>query len=89
MTRFVYMPDASISADAIVAFNETEEQFENTLALVADVADLLNTAAYSPREHQRLCGQNQLSEQVSDRLQRLNHLFLSKQSRDRNAILVA
>jgi len=33
-----YMPDASISADAIVGFpGETEEQFENTLALVADV----------------------------------------------------
>jgi len=56
------MPDASISADAIVGFpNETEEQFENTLALVADIADLLNTAAIRRvREHPRLCGQNQL-----------------------------
>jgi len=42
-----YMPDASISADAIVGFpGETEEQFENTL--VADIGfDQLNT--YSPR----------------------------------------
>jgi tRNA-2-methylthio-N6-dimethylallyladenosine synthase len=46
-----YMPDASISADAIVGFpGETEEQFENTLKLTEDIEfDMLNTAAYSPR----------------------------------------
>jgi tRNA-2-methylthio-N6-dimethylallyladenosine synthase len=73
-----YMPDASISADAIVGFpGETEEQFENTLKLVEDIGfDMLNTAAYSPRPGTPAAlWQNQLSEEVkSDRLQRLNHL---------------
>ncbi|HEY9691691.1 MAG TPA: tRNA (N6-isopentenyl adenosine(37)-C2)-methylthiotransferase MiaB [Oculatellaceae cyanobacterium] len=73
-----YMPDASISADAIVGFpGETEEQFENTLKLVEDISfDLVNTAAYSPRPGTPAAvWDQQLSEQVkSDRLQRLNHL---------------
>ncbi|BCL37802.1 tRNA-2-methylthio-N(6)-dimethylallyladenosine synthase [Nostoc sp. MS1] len=73
-----YMPDASISADAIVGFpGETEEQFENTLKLVDDIGfDQLNTAAYSPRPGTPAAlWENQLSEEVkSDRLQRLNHL---------------
>lgn len=77
-----YMPDASISADAIVGFpGETEEQFENTLALVADIGfDQLNTAAYSPRPGTPAAvWENQLSEEVkSDRLQRLNHLVAIK-----------
>jgi tRNA-2-methylthio-N6-dimethylallyladenosine synthase len=73
-----YMPDASITADAIVGFpGETEEQFENTLKLVEDIGfDLVNTAAYSPRPGTPAAvWENQLSEEVkSDRLQRLNHL---------------
>lgn len=73
-----YMPDASISADAIVGFpGETETQFENTLQLVADIGfDLVNTAAYSPRPGTPAAlWDHQLSEEVkSDRLQRLNHL---------------
>ena len=73
-----YMPDASISADAIVGFpGETEAQFENTLKLVEDIGfDLLNTAAYSPRPGTPAAlWENQLSEEVkADRLQRLNHL---------------
>ncbi|YAF96341.1 MAG: tRNA (N6-isopentenyl adenosine(37)-C2)-methylthiotransferase MiaB [Nodularia sp. CChRGM 3473] len=73
-----YMPDASISGDAIVGFpGETEAQFENTLKLVEDIGfDLLNTAAYSPRPGTPAAlWTNQLSEEVkSDRLQRLNHL---------------
>ncbi|WP_017318242.1 tRNA (N6-isopentenyl adenosine(37)-C2)-methylthiotransferase MiaB [Mastigocladopsis repens] len=73
-----YMPDASISADAIVGFpGETEQQFENTLKLVEDIGfDLLNTAAYSPRPGTPAAvWDEQLSEEVkSDRLQRLNHL---------------
>jgi tRNA-2-methylthio-N6-dimethylallyladenosine synthase len=77
-----YMPDAAISADAIVGFpGETEEQFENTLKLVEDVAfDLLNTAAYSPRPGTPAAlWDNQLSEEVkSDRLQRLNRLVSVK-----------
>ena len=72
------MPDASISADAIVGFpGETEEQFENTLKLVDDIGfDQLNTAAYSPRPGTPAAlWENQLSEEVkADRLQRLNHL---------------
>lgn len=77
-----YMPDASISADAIVGFpGETEEQFENTLKLVEEIGfDQLNTAAYSPRPGTPAAlWENQLSEEVkSDRLQRLNHLVATK-----------
>lgn len=73
-----YMPDASISADAIVGFpGETEAQFENTLKLVEDIGfDLVNTAAYSPRPGTPAAiWESQLSEAVkADRLQRLNHL---------------
>ncbi|MDJ1180130.1 tRNA (N6-isopentenyl adenosine(37)-C2)-methylthiotransferase MiaB [Roseofilum sp. BLCC_M91] len=76
------MPDASISADAIVGFpGETEEQFEHTLELVEDIGfDQLNTAAYSPRPGtEAAVWENQLSEEVkSDRLQRLNHLVAIK-----------
>ena len=77
-----YMPDASISADAIVGFpGETEAQFENTLKLVDEIGfDLLNTAAYSPRPSTPAAlWINQVSEAVkSDRLQRLNHLVAIK-----------
>jgi tRNA-2-methylthio-N6-dimethylallyladenosine synthase len=76
------MPDASISADAIVGFpGETELQFENTLKLVEDIEfDLINTAAYSPRPNTPAATwDNQLPEQTkSDRLQRLNHLVSSQ-----------
>ncbi len=77
-----YMPDAAISADAIVGFpGETEEQFQNTLKLVEDIGfDQLNTAAYSPRPGTPAAlWENQLPEEVkSDRLQRLNHLVATK-----------
>lgn len=77
-----YIPDAAISADAIVGFpGETEAQFENTLKLVEDIGfDQLNTAAYSPRPGTPAAlWENQLSEEVkSDRLQRLNHLVGTK-----------
>jgi tRNA-2-methylthio-N6-dimethylallyladenosine synthase len=77
-----YMPDAAISADAIVGFpGETEAQFENTLKLVKDIGfDQLNTAAYSPRPGTPAAlWENQLDEEVkSDRLQRLNHLVALK-----------
>jgi tRNA-2-methylthio-N6-dimethylallyladenosine synthase len=76
------MPDASITADAIVGFpGETETQFENTLRLVDDIKfDLVNTAAYSPRPGTPAAiWENQLSEEVKDdRLQRLNHLVNQK-----------
>jgi len=77
-----YMPDAAISADAIVGFpGETEAQFQNTLKLVDDLGfDQLNTAAYSPRPGTPAARwANQLSEQEkADRLQRLNHLVASR-----------
>jgi tRNA-2-methylthio-N6-dimethylallyladenosine synthase len=77
-----YMPDASISADAIVGFpGETEVQFQNTLKLVAEIGfDQLNTAAYSPRPGTPAAHwENQLTEaEKSDRLQRLNHLVALK-----------
>jgi len=76
------MPDSAISADAIVGFpGETEEQFQNTLNLVADIGfDQLNTAAYSPRPNTpSALWDNQISEEEkSDRLQRLNHLVAIK-----------
>ncbi|WP_017718348.1 tRNA (N6-isopentenyl adenosine(37)-C2)-methylthiotransferase MiaB [Kamptonema formosum] len=77
-----YMPDASISGDAIVGFpGETEEQFEKTLQIVGDIGfDLVNTAAYSPRPNTPAAlWENQVSEEVkADRLQRLNHLVSIK-----------
>ncbi len=77
-----YVPDAAISADAIVGFpGETEEQFQNTLKLVEDIEfDQLNTAAYSPRPGTPAARwENQLSDEVkSDRLQQLNHLVSVK-----------
>lgn len=76
-----YMPDASITADAIVGFpGETEAQFENTVKLIEDIGfDLVNTAAYSPRpQTPAALWDNQLSESVkSDRLQRLNRVVTS------------
>jgi tRNA-2-methylthio-N6-dimethylallyladenosine synthase len=73
-----YMPDASITADAIVGFpGETEAQFEKTVKLIEDVGfDLVNTAAYSPRPGTPAAlWENQLSEEVkADRLQRINHV---------------
>ncbi len=77
-----YMPDAAISADAIVGFpGETEAQFQNTLKLVEEIGfDQLNTAAYSPRPHTPAAQwPNQVSEaEKADRLQRLNHLVAQK-----------
>jgi tRNA-2-methylthio-N6-dimethylallyladenosine synthase len=76
------LPDAAISADAIVGFpGETEAQFENTLKLVEEIGfDQLNTAAYSPRPNTPAAlWNNQLSEEVKeDRLQRLNRLVYTK-----------
>jgi tRNA-2-methylthio-N6-dimethylallyladenosine synthase len=76
------MPDAAISADAIVGFpTETEAEFENTLKLVKEIGfDMVNTAAYSPRPGTPAAEwEEQLSEQVkSDRLQRLNQLVNQK-----------
>lgn len=71
------IPDAAISADAIVGFpGETEAQFAQTLDLVAEIGfDQLNTAAYSPRPGTPAAiWDNQIPDEVKqDRLQRLNH----------------
>lgn len=76
------MPDAAISADAIVGFpGETEAQFQRTLDLVADIGfDQLNTAAYSPRPGTPAAEwENQLDEDTkADRLQRLNRLVATQ-----------
>ena len=73
-----YVPDASISADVIVAFpGEAEAQFQDTLSLMEDIVfDMVNTAAYSPRPGTPAAEwANQLDEGVKqDRLQRINHL---------------
>jgi tRNA-2-methylthio-N6-dimethylallyladenosine synthase len=73
-----YLPDASVSADAIVGFpGETEAQFQNTLQLLQDLEfDMVITAAYSPRPGTPAAlWDKQLSEEVKkDRLQRLNRL---------------
>jgi len=72
------IPDAAITADAIVGFpGETEEAFENTLRLMEAVKfDQLNTAAYSPRPHTPAAlWTNQVDERVKkERLQRINRL---------------
>ena len=83
-----YVPDASLSADVIVAFpGETEAQFQDTLALMEDIVfDMVNTAAYSPRPGTPAAEwTNQLPEEVKqDRLQRINHL-VSQQAEMRSA----
>jgi tRNA-2-methylthio-N6-dimethylallyladenosine synthase len=72
------LPDAAITADAIVGFpGETEEAFENTLKLMEAVKfDQLNTAAYSPRPHTPAAlWTNQVDERIKkERLQRINRL---------------
>ena len=71
-----YMPDASLSADAIVGFpGETEEQFEATMQLVRDVGfDRVNTAAYSARPNTPAArAPDQVADLIkADRLVRLN-----------------
>ena len=82
-----YVPDATISGDAIAGFpGETEAQFNNTLKLMTDIVfDHTNTAAYSTRPGTPAAlWDNQLSEEVKrDRLQQLNHL-VSVQAEMRN-----
>jgi tRNA-2-methylthio-N6-dimethylallyladenosine synthase len=82
------MPDASISADAIVAFpGETDAQYSRTLDLVAEIGfDLVNTAAYSPRPNTPAANwPDQLPEAVKvERLRQLNALVES-QARARSA----
>jgi tRNA-2-methylthio-N6-dimethylallyladenosine synthase len=82
-----YVPDASISADVIVAFpGESEAQFQDTLSLMEEIVfDMVNTAAYSPRPGTPAAEwTNQLDETTKqDRLQRINHL-VSQQAMTRS-----
>lgn len=82
-----HMPEAAISADAIVGFpGETEAQFQNTMALVDEIGfDQLNTAAYSPRPNTPAATRtDQVSETVKvDRLRRLN-AYAERCARQRN-----
>ena len=76
------MPDAAISADAIVGFpGETDAQFRRTLELVDEIGfDLLNTAAYSPRPNTPAANwPDQVEEHVKvERLKELNALVERK-----------
>lgn len=71
-------PDASICADVIVGFpGETDEAFEKTLELMADVHfDNLNSFAYSPRPNtEAALWEDQVPEEVkAERLQRVQKL---------------
>jgi tRNA-2-methylthio-N6-dimethylallyladenosine synthase len=82
------MPDASLSADVIVAFpGETDAQFRRTLQLIEEINfDLVNTAAYSPRPNTPAANwDNQLPEDVKvERLQEINAL-VEHCAKDRNA----
>ena len=76
------MPDAAISADAIVGFpGETDAQFRRTLELVDEIGfDLLNTAAYSPRPNTPAADwPDQVEEHVKvERLKELNAWWSAK-----------
>ena len=82
------MPDASISADVIVAFpGETDAQYRRTLDLIAEIGfDAVNTAAYSPRPNTPAADwPDQLSEEVKvERLREINAL-VERTARERSA----
>ena len=81
------MPDASITADAIVAFpGETDEQYRDTLKLITEIGfDQVMTAAYSPRPNTPAAiWENQIPEEVKkERLKEINEL-VETTSRKRN-----
>ncbi len=72
------MPDASITADAIVAFpGETDQQYQDTLKLIKEIGfDQVMTAAYSPRPNTPAAiWENQIPEEVKkERLKEINEL---------------
>ncbi|MEN9541290.1 MAG: tRNA ((37)-C2)-methylthiotransferase MiaB [Cyanobacteriota bacterium] len=82
------MPDASISADVIVAFpGETDAQYRRTLDLIEEIGfDQVNTAAYSPRPNTPAADwPDQLPETVKvERLQEINAL-VERKARERSA----
>ena len=82
------MPQASISADVIVAFpGETDAQYRRTLELIEEIGfDAVNTAAYSPRPNTPAADwPDQLSEEVKvERLREINAL-VERKARERSA----
>ncbi len=82
------MPDASISADVIVAFpGETDAQYRRTLDLIDELGfDAVNTAAYSPRPNTPAADwPGQLSEEVKvERLRELN-VLVERKAKERSA----
>ncbi len=82
------MPDASISADVIVAFpGETDAQYRRTLDLIEEIGfDAVNTAAYSPRPNTPAADwPDQLSEEVKvQRLREIN-VLVERKARERSA----
>ncbi|GCE65571.1 tRNA (N6-isopentenyl adenosine(37)-C2)-methylthiotransferase MiaB [cyanobiont of Ornithocercus magnificus] len=82
------IPDAALSADAIVAFpGETDSQFRRTLALVENLGfDQVNTAAYSPRPNTPAATwPNQIEDKVKvERLRELNDI-VERTARARNS----
>ena len=81
------IPDAALSADAIVAFpGETDSQFRRTLALIENLGfDQVNTAAYSPRPNTPAATwPNQIEDKVKvERLRELNDI-VERTARARN-----
>ena len=81
------MPNAAITADAIVAFpGESEKQYRDTLKLISDIGfDQVMTAAYSPRPNTPAAlWHNQISEEIKkERLKEINEL-VETTSRSRN-----
>ncbi len=81
------MPEASITADAIVAFpGETDQQYRDTLKLISEIGfDQVMTAAYSPRPNTPAAlWDHQIPEEVKkERLKEINEL-VDTTSRKRN-----
>ncbi len=81
------IPNASISADVIVAFpGESDSQFQKTLAIIEEIGfDQVNTAAFSPRPNTPAANwRNQLPEKVKiERLKELN-LLVEATAKQRN-----
>ncbi len=82
------MPEASVSADVIVAFpGEREDQFKHTLEVIKEIGfDQVNTAAYSPRPNTpSATWSNQIPEEIKvARLRELN-LLVEKTAKERNS----
>ena len=82
------MPDASISADVIVAFpGESDAQYRRTLHLIEEIGfDQVNTAAYSPRPNTPAANwPNQLNEAVKVELLREINALVERVARQRSA----